>query len=193
MINLHSLTILVKSVTMELDSSSSAQPTKRNEFFVDTATTCFLCLKEIPPVINLENEHEDKNKVNGQNQVEGEVFCMRAIFRYLKMNPGVLFKTQLTGSLLDSAKLLNKVADWKVLLCRECVPFANRLSDVCVQLEMVQIRVDHSLQRFQEIIDRSEKDLVKVEKFRGKLTNPLETLQATIADLLRNETREKCK
>lgn len=109
------------------------------------------------------------------------------------MNPGVLFKTQLTGSLLDSAKLLNKVADWKVLLCRECVPFANRLSDVCVQLEMVQIRVDHSLQLFQEIIDRSEKDLVKVEKFRGKLTNPLETLQATIADLLRNETREKCK
>ncbi len=174
---------------MTSESPPDPEPMSRKEFFVDTKTTCFLCLSDIPyfpPVIDLENEEEDNN----EGSFEGEKFYIKPIFRYLNINPGKLFKKQL--ALYDSTKFLS-ISDWKVLLCRECLPFANRVSEFCLDMEMLQMKMNYSIQKFQEIIDKSEKDVTKVEKFRGTPTNPPDTLQVTIADLLRNETRLKCE
>lgn len=136
-------------------------------------------------MIDLENE--DDNEDTTLDGLEGEKFYMKPIFRYLNINPDILFMGQLT------TKLLNKIADWKVLLCRECIPFANRISELGIQLEMLQMKMNHSIQQFQDIIDKSEKDGEKLKKFKGLSTNPTDTLHASIADLLRNETREKCE
>lgn len=172
--------------------SQPLPPMSQKEFFVDTKTTCFLCLKEMqysPPVIDLESDedHNDRSDLDG---IEGEKFLMKPIFRYLNVNPDILFKNQVP--IQDSIKLLKKVSDWRVRLCPECIPCANRISELALQLEMIQMKMNHSVQKFLEIVDKSEKDSEKVEKFRGKLTNPSDVIQATIATLLRNETREKC-
>lgn len=88
----------------------------------ETPPTCFLCLKLSPP-------HSSK---------EEEPISLRTIHNYLNLPQN--------GGGGGGGKTEGELVWW--WLCEQCAAVTAKLTDLCEQLEVIQMKVDHSLELF---------------------------------------------
>lgn len=159
------------------------------QIFVNTQTTCFLCLKEVP--VNIYRVAGDGSGSEGNCSIAGsrevidnrcQEFNLRAVLKYLKFNPANVFNGESPLSVGHSPEqlLTNYLS---VVLCNECKLLAEKVSDYCVELEALQLKTNHWLEKFSRELKCSEGNGL----LRSKLTN------CPIAERMRWETTQKCK
>lgn len=110
--------------------------------FVNTHTTCFLCLKDIP--LNTNGVPEGFGSVSGtgrpaavEKRNEKEV-SLKQILKLVNFDPTKVFTNGPTS-------VANEVS---VVLCDDCKNVAEKTSDFCVELEATKLRMTHWLEKF---------------------------------------------
>lgn len=177
---------------------------KNNVYFVDTKSTCFLCLEKVPVVIDLDDEEDDppdspqeiNTNLNGSgvdkkaNDDKGK-FNFKAIHKFLKLEPGQLLASKVFGSSNSSSQLVN--TDLSVVLCDNCKGISKLLNNLCVEFELLKLKLNSQLMKFLQVLNNSLAIPEKMDKFRFSMQNPMELLQVAVAELMRDQTKMKCK
>lgn len=172
-----------------MEESARLNVKRRPVYFVDIKSTCFLCLNEIlPDIIGFVKTSTSEMPV----KVERGRTNFHSIYKYLNIKPGKLLSSKQFGG--QFAELLNNT-DVSVRLCGKCEKLARNVTKLCVELDVVQLQLNYLLDKFKETLKESGEDNERMGKLRSLMEtkNPLEQLQARVAESFRNETEIQCK
>lgn len=157
-------------------------------YFVNTKTTCFLCLGTASPPF-VQTDIRKGITTAGKKQISK--FSLRSIFRYLKVKPGEIFSNcGSNGSILKRVEKQLGGKNISVILCQDCGETASELSALCEQLELLQLKLDNTVQIFLEKLNSSE-GIINGEELASNFG--LDVVDAMVTDILREKTEEKCK
>lgn len=146
-------------------------------FPVDTKGKCFLCLKVVKkPFESREENEEDEDEPKEED--EGVEFNFQRVHHFLKLRPKKVLSEFKQTAVLSSQALKSK--NFSVFLCDECVTVAGRISDLCEELESIQMLLEYSIREMEELIRSSDEEGIKA----GYLPK--------IAVLLRKHTKQHC-
>lgn len=146
-------------------------------FPVDTKGKCFLCLKIVKkPFESREENEEDEDEPKEED--EGVEFNFQRVHHFLKLRPKKVLSEFKQTAVLSSQALKSK--NFSVFLCDECVTVAGRISDLCEELESIQMLLEYSIREMGELIRSSDEEGIKA----GYLPK--------IAVLLRKHTKQHC-
>lgn len=152
-------------------------PTKaalpEQKFDIDTKGSCFICLKYEEPHVT-------------------SSYSFQRLSKYLQLNLNNVFNISFpmgSGSALENSDLV-------VYLCEQCSTEANKFVKLHKDLELIRKRVNTCVARIHQTMISADNDTTLLQAYHQRLTstpNPLELIQASIANNLRKETIEKCK
>lgn len=156
-------------------------------YFVDTNSTCFLCLKEIPPeIVLIDLDDDDLNEQ--PEQEDRRPFHLHPIYKYLHLHPGKLLASNCQQFIeqfpQSQLQLKTEVA---VTLCSSCKTVCRQLSHLCSVLEGIQIKLNSQLEQFAKLITVSR---IKTENLENKQKTRADY---PVAEIFRKETEIKCK
>lgn len=148
--------------------------TDGNKFTIDTKGSCFLCLQ--------------------CDLTEGAIpYTFQRLAKYLKLDfknvYNISFPMASSISALENSEVV-------VSICTNCSIEANKFIKLHKDLELIRKRTNTCVGRICNLMVEADRNPKRLQEYRQRMTataNPLELIQASIADNLRKETIDKCK
>lgn len=148
---------------------------------VNTKRSCFLCLRHIfgdTWALDEDNSHTDCYDRNSQPKF----YNLKPILRMIAFAKDNIFDTKYND---DSVS---------VSLCSQCGTIVEHLTSLCIELELVQMKINWKLGQVTEIIQDSAEDAERSKLFRhDMLFEEFGEENYELAETLRKTLITKCK
>lgn len=148
--------------------------TDGNKFTIDTKGNCFMCLE--------------------CDLTEGAItYSFQRLAKYLQVDfknvYNISFPMASSISALENSEVV-------VSICTKCSVEANKFIKLHKDLELIRKRTNICVGKIGNLMVEADRNSERLQEYRQRMTataNPLELIQASIAENLRKETIEKCK